>query len=96
MTEAELLASVRAMCAWYDLPMYHTYDSRRSEPGFPDLVIVGKRVLFRELKSQTGGLAPLQMMWVNRLVTAGADVAIWRPEDWPGVIAAQLAGIRHA
>ena len=34
--------------------VYHTYNSRRSEPGFPDLVLVkGNRILFREVKRKS-------------------------------------------
>jgi hypothetical protein len=34
---------------------YHTYDSRRSAKGFPDLVLVrGERLLFAELEIDTG------------------------------------------
>ena len=64
---------------------YHTYDSRRSQPGFPDLVLVhaGRGLLlFRELKTQTGKLTPAQRHWLADLKAAGSDVAVWRPLDW--------------
>jgi VRR-NUC domain len=93
-TEAELLESVRTLCAWYGVMIYHTHDSRRSEPGFPDLVLVGKRVLYRELKSQTGGLGPLQERWLSSLEQAGENVGVWRPEHWPERIGAELSAIR--
>lgn len=62
--------------------VYHTYDSRRSEPGFPDLVLVRDRVLFRELKAQDGRLSRHQRIWIGRLKDAGADVEVWRPNQW--------------
>jgi hypothetical protein len=92
-TEAELLESVRTLCRWYGLSCYHTHDSRRSESGFPDLVIVGKRVLWRELKSQTGIATSPQLKWLLDLRLAGEDAKIWRPEDWPGLIGNELSAI---
>lgn len=62
--------------------VYHTFDSRRSAPGFPDLVLVRDRVLFRELKSETGRLSAAQKEWLRGLTVAGMDVAVWRPSDW--------------
>lgn len=63
--------------------VYHTHDSRRSQPGFPDLVLVkGKRILYRELKRQTGRTTPDQDTWLAALTTAGQDARIWRPTDW--------------
>ena len=94
MTEAELLESVRELCGVYRLLCYHTQDSRRSEAGFPDLVIVGKRILYRELKSQVGIVAIAQVKWILQLQQAGADAAVWRPEHWPDVIGAELKSIR--
>lgn len=91
MSEAELQRVVAEACARLHLSHYHTYDSRRSEPGFPDSVIVGQRIIYRELKSATGELKPEQRRWGARIAHAGGDWAVWRPRDWEsGVILNQL------
>ena len=76
--------------------VYHTHDSRRSAPGFPDLVLVhvGQgRVLWRELKSARGRLSVPQREWLDSLEAAGEDAGVWRPEDWvSGVVEAELKG----
>jgi hypothetical protein len=61
---------------------YHTHDSRRSEPGFPDEVLVGRRrMLYRELKQQGKKPTAAQQKWLDRLQALGHDVGVWRPED---------------
>lgn len=61
---------------------YHTRNSRRSDPGFPDLVLVrGDRILWRELKTATGRVTEPQQVWLDVLAAAGGDVAVWRPVD---------------
>ncbi len=71
---------------------YHTHDSRRSNPGFPDLVLVrGRAIVFVELKSDRGRTTPDQLAWLNALREArkGNDnviVSVWRPSDWPAVM----------
>lgn len=45
MTEAQLLAAVRRLAHISRWRAYHTHDSRRSEPGFPDLVQPGVQEL---------------------------------------------------
>jgi hypothetical protein len=93
-TEAELLASVLQLCDWLGLLAYHTHDSRRSQPGFPDLVIAGvSGVLFRELKSVHGVVSGGQRRWLRRLAQGGADSGVWRPLDWPDRIRAELEAI---
>lgn len=64
--------------------IYHTYDSRRSEPGFPDLILVNPQrgiTLWRELKSAKGRVSKAQQAWIDGARLAGNDVGIWRPED---------------
>lgn len=54
--------------------------------GFPDLVLVrGCRLIFAELKSAKGKVAPAQTEWLTRLMGAGAECFIWRPKDWDQV-----------
>ena len=61
---------------------YHTLDSRGSQAGFPDLVLVrGLVVLYRELKTEAGKVSPEQQRWITALEHAGQDVAVWRPRD---------------
>lgn len=70
-------------CAMRGLLVFHDRDSRRNNPGFPDLVIVGpEHVLFRELKTDTGAVRPDQTKWLHALRAAGQDARIWRPHDW--------------
>lgn len=49
--------------------------------GFPDLVIVGTGVLYRELKSDRGYLSREQQAWLCALTAAGQDADVWRPAD---------------
>jgi len=93
-TERQLLDTIRDACRWARLLCYHTYDSRRSEPGYPDVTVVGPHgVLWRELKTERGRLTTDQRLWLDRLTEAGADADVWRPDDWPTRIIAELAGI---
>lgn len=73
--QAHLITYAKA-CGW---KVYHTYDSRRCEPGFPDLVLVRERVLYRELKSEKGRLTSTQKEWGDVLTAAGADFKVWKP-----------------
>jgi hypothetical protein len=63
---------------------YHTYDSRRSKPGFPDLVLVrGASMLFLEVKSEDGKAKPEQEAWIARLKQVKfVSAAICRPQNW--------------
>ena len=99
MTEADLAEEVRGLARALGVTRYHTFDSRRSEPGFPDEVLIGDAgVLFRELKSERGRVTPDQQRVLARLTGAGQDAAVWRPRHWlDGTITSQMRGIaaRH-
>lgn len=86
MREAEFQVDVIKAATLFGLATYHTYDSRRSGAGFPDLTIVGANgILFRELKTDVGRVSPQQQYWLAVLVESGADAKVWRPSDWPTI-----------
>lgn len=67
---------------------YHSYFSKRSEEGFPDIVLVRPQtgeLIFAELKAEKGRVTPAQQSWHRALCTTrsrGIGVFIWRPSDW--------------
>jgi VRR-NUC domain len=92
MSEALLDRQIRAIATSLGLLSYHTHNSQRSPAGFPDLVLVGQKVIFRELKTQTGRVSPAQAQWIAALTAAGQDAGLWRPADLlSGQIARELA-----
>lgn len=62
---------------------YHTFDSRRSDPGFPDLTLVrGEDLVFLELKTAIGKVRPEQVEWLNALLAVRRVSAfVVRPAD---------------
>jgi len=70
---------------WQGWMVYHTYDARMCEPGFPDLVMVHPlkhRMFFAEIKREQGRLSKDQLIWIGALMLVpGAEVYVWRPRD---------------
>lgn len=93
--EEDFQAKVIDLCHWSGLFVYHTYDSRRSTSGWPDLVIIGPRgILFRELKTETGRLSDAQKRVLGLLTVAGGNASVWRPADVAaGIVATELRAI---
>jgi VRR-NUC domain len=81
-TEAEFQASVIRFAELQRWAVYYTYDSRRSPPGFPDLVLCRDRLVFAELKTLRGRVRAQQLEWLARLRGAGAECYLWRPSQW--------------
>ena len=82
LTEDEFQKQVIHLAKLHNWLNYHTHDSRRSEPGFPDLVLVRDRVLYVELKTDKGRTSKAQQAWISALNEAGGDAQVWRPRDW--------------
>lgn len=72
------------LCGWL---VYHTHDSRRSQPGFPDLTLCRPpRLILAEIKSTTGTLTPAQSDWLAALMSCNSvESYLWRPADWDDV-----------
>lgn len=71
MPEALLLQHVRDLATTFGWLRYHTHRSERSEPGFPDLVLVhpkARRLVFAELKRQKTHLTERQEEWYHALL----------------------------
>lgn len=88
MTERDFQALVVQLAKLRGWLTYHTYDSRRSDEGFPDLVMVrDDRVLFIELKQERRNrkASAVQQKWLDNLTAAGQEVYLWRPSDWPTI-----------
>src|SRR5436190_21301303 len=56
--------------------------------GWPDLVLVRPpRLIFAELKSETGELRPNQTEWLDVLrLLPSAETYLWRPKDWDALV----------
>lgn len=95
-TEKQLQDQIIALAKALGWLVYHTHDSRRSEPGFPDLTLVHpkqQRVLFWELKAEKGRVSVAQKIWLAAFNAAGIKATIIRPSDWAdGVVEKELRG----
>ena len=81
MTEAQLQEACTGMLDAYKIRWWHDSDSRRNKAGLPDLVIIGRRVEWWELKRQTGRVTPEQNACLSDLIRAGAKARVVRPLD---------------
>lgn len=87
MTEEQFLGAIRDCAHRLGWATYHTHDSRRSEHGFPDLVLVrGTRLVFAEVKTDRGHTTLAQDDWLEALRAAGAETHVWRPLHWDSIV----------
>lgn len=92
LSEKEFDAQVADLAKATGWHRYHTYRSTKSPAGFPDLVLVRERVVYIELKSESGKLSKAQAQWILWLLEAAAEVVIARPHDL--ALLGQLLGPR--
>lgn len=83
MTEAQLQAAIVELARLLGWLAYHPFDSRHSAAGYPDLTLTRNgRLVFAELKTETGKLSDAQASWRDALNKAACDFYIWRPSRW--------------
>lgn len=88
LTEAQFQRQIIDLAHLLGYLAYHTYDSRRSEPGFPDLVLVHPcgDLLMPELKVGNRQPSIAQAHWLTLLRGAGIEAPVWRPRDWERIV----------
>lgn len=88
LTEKSWQDQVVKLASLYGWAHFHVYNSRRSNPGWPDLVLARPPQLIAvELKTNTGRLRPDQRDWLARLEACGIETHVWRPRDLDEVLA---------
>ena len=88
MPEQQLQQLIRGRALELGWLFYHTKDSRRSDGGFPDCVMLrSPRLVIAELKRENGQLTDGQKAWLKAFEETGGETYEWRPSDWySGVI----------
>ncbi len=81
-TEKAFTQQIRDLARMFGWRFYHPYLSIHSEKGFPDCTLVRERVVFAELKRESGKLTPYQEEWLSALKDGGAEVYVWRPSQF--------------
>ena len=82
--ESDFQDDIVEKATWLGFRVFHVYDSRKSiGEGFPDLVMVKPpRLLFVELKRETGTVSPKQLEWLGALMMCPqVEVHVWKPRD---------------
>lgn len=79
--ERELQSKVLSLAKLHGWIAYHTFDSRRSAPGFPDLILLrGERCLALELKRTHEHPTEEQLSWLRAFARVRfVDAAVVRP-----------------
>lgn len=89
-TEAQFQNAIVELARYNGWEVYHTHDSRRSDPGYPDLSLCKPpRFIVAEVKTAKGRVRVEQKRWLVKLALCpGIETYLWRPQDWPAIVAA--------
>ena len=87
LTEKAWQSQVLDLAKLFGWRYYHTFDSRRSVAGFPDLALFRPgRFLLVELKAEKGKLSPSQENMIADLRAARVEVHVFRPSDFDAAV----------
>ena len=84
-TEQQFQFAVKRAAMAYGWLVYHTYDSRRSDPGFPDLFMVrnGQAIAAELKREKRSVVSAAQEDWLDVLSEVpGIRTHVWRPSQW--------------
>ena len=86
-TEKQFVQQIKDLARLNGWRTFHCFDSRRSDPGWPDLALVrGPIMIFIECKTERGRVTDNQQQWLaalKKVRTVRADLA--RPRHWPDI-----------
>lgn len=88
LTERQFQQQVVDLARAFGWLAYHTFDSRRSAPGFPDLVLAHPlrgRVIFAELKREKGHVTQQQRGWIDALAHVERRVVLLQQQHVDGL-----------
>jgi hypothetical protein len=87
-SEAAFQAQLIGAAKWMGWRIFHVHDSRRTQPGFPDLCLVKPpRIIFAELKMEKGKTTKEQEQWLAALKECpGVEAYLFRPSDWSDIL----------
>ena len=87
-TEKQFESQVKGLAAVFGYIYYHTWRSFHSPSGYPDCTLVRlepePRLIYAELKSETGQPTIDQYIWLQILQNVGSPVEcyLWKPSDF--------------
>lgn len=87
--EKEFREQIRDLCKLFGIKFHFTWLAIHSPKGFPDLVLRNleqKRIIFAELKTESGKVTPSQQEWHDDLIECGQEAYIWRPSDMEKIV----------
>lgn len=89
-TEKEFRQQVIDLAKLLGYRVYFTWTSIHSPRGMLDLILChanSRRLIFAELKSETGKVSSYQQDWIDDLsCIPGVEVYVWRPGDIENIV----------
>jgi len=91
-TENQFQEQIKELAKLFGWLYYHTWKSYHSPQGFPDVTLVRlepePRLIFAELKSESGQPTESQWIWLYVLQHIGKPVEcyLWKPSDWDTIV----------
>ena len=87
LSEADFQRQVVHVAQLNGWKVYSIPDSRRATmAGYPDLTMWrGKRLVFAELKRESGKLSVQQKIVLDELQNLPVEVYVWKPSNWDAI-----------